>query len=148
VSASSAACLALLTSLLVGCAHEKPDAPPADVLTVTELAARFALEEDVPAVLREASPVCLEVDGQPPAPQVLARLSSTVQVSSSASACGGPRAVLLQVSGVVVSGDTAVAHAGVRLGPTQRLEFRRVEGRWRVVRPAQKTGAGPVLTLP
>jgi hypothetical protein len=135
--------------LFVACAHPPAQESPSDVLAVTELAARYALEYEVPAVLREGSPICLTVDGQAPLPQVLSRLSrGGAQVSAGASACSGPRAVLLEVSGVVVSGDTAIARAGVRLGPSGVLDFRRVNAEWRVLRPQGQVGAGPVLTLP
>jgi hypothetical protein len=134
--------------VLEACGHA-PATPSRDVLSVTELAARYALDYDVPAVLREASPICLTVDGQAPSPAVLARLSqASVQVSSGDSTCAGPRAVLLEVSGVVVSGEKAVARAGVRLGPTSVLDFRSVNGEWRVLQPRGQPGAGPVLTLP
>jgi hypothetical protein len=142
-------CAGWAAGLLLGaCGHAQPT-PSRDVLTVTELAARYALDYDVPAVLREASPICLSVDGRAPPPEVLARLSQgSIQVSSGASACAGPRAVLLEVSGVSVSGEQAVARVGVRLGPTTVLDFRSVNGQWRVLQPHGQTGAGPVLTLP
>jgi len=146
VSAAETARTLLL--LLAACGHGPVAASSSDVLSVTELAARYALEFEVPSVLREASPVCLEVDGRAAAPELLARLSSVAQVSPSASACAGPRAVLLQVSGVVVSGDSAVARAGVRLGPSAVLEFRLVNGEWHVLRPKGQPDAGPVLSVP
>jgi hypothetical protein len=134
--------------LVCTCSHA-PASSSSDTLLVTELAARYALEHDVPAVLREASPVCLLVDGQTPPAPVLARLSEgPVQVSSGSSACAGPRAVLLEVSAVVVSGDTASARAGVRLGPSGVLDFRRVDGAWRVLQSRGQVGAGPELRLP
>jgi hypothetical protein len=148
LGALRAAATAGATMLLGACAHA-PATPSADVVAVTELAARYALDYDVPAVLREASPICLTVDGRAPAPEVLARLSrASVQVSSGGASCAGPRAVLLEVSGVAVSGDKAVARAGVRLGPSSLLDFRSVHGEWRVRQPLGQPSAGPVLTLP
>lgn len=133
---------------LLGCGHA-PVSASGDVDTVTELAARYALDHDVPAVLRESSPICLTVDGQLPSPEVLARLSQgPVRVSSGVSACAGPRAVVLEVSAVVVSGETASARAGVRLGPSGPLTFRRVDGMWRVLRAPGHAGASPGLVLP
>jgi hypothetical protein len=135
--------------VLVGCGHTPSLAPQSDVLTVTELAARYALDHDVPAVQREASPICLTVDGHAPAPEVVARLSQgPLQVSSGGSACSGPRAVLLEVSGVEVSGESAVARAGVRLGPGGVLDFGKVNGQWRLLSTRGQVGAGPVLTFP
>jgi hypothetical protein len=135
--------------LLLGACGHAPATPSPDVLSVTALAARYALDYEVPAVLREAAPICLTVDGQAPSPEVLQQLTQdSVQVSPGASACAGPRAVLLEVSGVTVSGPQAVARAGVRLGPTTVLEFRSVNGEWHVLRPHGQTGTVPALTLP
>jgi hypothetical protein len=143
-------CAGAVLLLLLGCGHAPPTSPTSDVLAVTELAARYALDHDVPAVLREASPVCLTVDGRAPAPEVVARLSQgPLQVSSGGAACSGPRAVLLEVSGVVVSGESATARAGVRLGPSSVLDFRRAKGEWRVQNSRGQAGAGPAwLNLP
>jgi hypothetical protein len=133
---------------LWACRHA-PVAPSSDVLVVTELAARYALDHDVPAVLREASPICLTVDGHAPAAEVVARLSQgPLQVSSGSSACSGPRAVVLEVNGVACAGENATAWAGVRLGPGGVLDFRKVGGQWRVVSARGQVGAGPVLTFP
>jgi hypothetical protein len=135
--------------VLLGCSHAPVPSVSSDVLVVTELAARYALDHDVPAVLREATPICLTVDGQAPAPELLARLSEgPVQVSSGSAACAGPRAVLLEVRGVTVSGLSATAWAGVRLGPGGVLDFRKVNGQWRVSSTRGQTGAGPALTFP
>jgi hypothetical protein len=135
--------------LLLGCGHAPPPSPASDVLAVTDLAARYALDHDVPAVLRESSPICLMVDGQSPSPQVVARLSQGPwQVSSGGSACSGPRAVLLEVSAVAVSGENATARAGVRFGPGGVLDFRKVDGQWRLASTRGQVGAGPVLTFP
>jgi hypothetical protein len=140
--------LAVLLSALAGCAHAAAPSPSADVLSVTVAAARYALDHEVPAVFRQAT-ICLEVDGGKPPAEVLARLSSTsVQVSGGPTACVGPRAVLLQVSGVVVSGDSAVARAGVQLGVSSMLQLRKVEGQWRVLRPQGQTGSGQLLQPP
>jgi hypothetical protein len=128
---------------LVACAHTPDEGSSADALAVTEVAARSALDHDVPAVDRNAAPICLEVDGRPPPPELLARLSSgPVQVFGSGTACAGPRAVRLQVSGVVVSGTSAVARAGVQLGASGVLELRKLDGQWRVLKPAGQTGSG------
>ena len=141
-------CVRTSLLLLYGCSHA-PAASSNDVVFVTALAARYALDHDVPATLREASPICLTVDGQPPAQEVLARLSvGPVQVSPGPSGCALPRAVLVEVSEVAVSGETATARAGVRLGPSGVLDFRRVDGEWRVVRPAREAGGGRGPSLP
>ncbi|MGO9828833.1 MAG: hypothetical protein ACLPJH_01735 [Myxococcaceae bacterium] len=135
--------------LLAGCAHAPDEAPAQDVLEVTELAARYALEHDVPPVLREPAAVCLEVDGQPPPPEVLSRLArSGLHVTPGAAGCAGPRAVLLQVRDVAVAGDHATAWAGVRLGRNGPLTLRKVQGQWQLLRPAGPTEAGPQLTFP
>jgi hypothetical protein len=135
--------------LLSSCGHTPLGDPSSDVLAVTELAARYALEHDVPAVLREGSPLCLSVDGRAPPTAVLVRLSSgPQQVSASGPGCAEAGAVFLEVSDVVVSGDSATAHAGVRLGPSGVLELRRLEGQWRVFRTAGQVGAGSGFTLP
>gem|GEM_PF-3976142 len=116
---------------------------------MTELAARYALAHDVPPVLREPSGVCLEVDGQPPPAEVLQRLSSGgVQVFPGASGCTGPRPLLLQVSGVTVSGETASARAGVQQGRTGMLALRKVQGQWQLLRPPGPSSDGPQLSLP
>ncbi len=135
--------------VLLGCSHTPASSPSEDVLTVTTLAARYALDHDVPAVLGEAAPICLTVDGQTPAPEVLARLSQgPVQVSSGSSGCSGPRAVLLEVRSVTVSAESATAWAGVRLGPGGALDFQKVDGQWRLSNTHGQKGAGPVLTFP
>ncbi len=138
-----------LLLLWLGCAHTPAAAPSADVVSVTELAARYALEHDVPPVLRQPSGVCLEVDGQPPAPEVLSRLSTHgVQVFPGATGCTGPRPVLLQVSDVVVSGESASARAGVQQGRSGVLSLRKVQGQWYLMRPPGPADEGPRLTLP
>ena len=148
-TSARAPCAGAVLLFLLGCGHAPPPFPTSDVLAVTELAARYALDHDVPAVLREASPVCLTVDGRAPAPEVVARLSQgPQQVSSAGAACSGPRAVLLEVSSVVVSGENATARAGVRLGPGGVLDFRKVDGQWRLASTRGQVGAGPVLTFP
>ena len=135
--------------LLAGCAHAPKEAPSQDVLQVTELAARYALEHDVPPVLREPAAVCLEVDGQAPPPEVLSRLASRgLHLSPGASGCAGPRAVLVQVSGVAVSGERASAWAGVRHGRAGLLTLRKLQGQWQLLRPPGPEGAGPQLSLP
>jgi hypothetical protein len=101
---------------------------------VTELAARYALFHEAPAVLREGGPVCLTVDGRAAAPEVLVRLSEgATQVSSSAPDCMGPLAVVVEVSSVRVTGEVATARAGVRLGEAAVLQLRRVDGQWQLV---------------
>jgi hypothetical protein len=126
-----------------------PVADTTDVLAVTVVAAQYALTHDVPAVLREATPICLTVDGQLPPAEVVARLShASVQVSPGALACGGPRAILLEVSDVTVQGETASARAGVRLGAGGVLALRRVEGQWRVLQTPGAAGSGPTLSVP
>lgn len=138
--------------LLLGlgaCAHAPGSAPSSDVLAVTEVAARYALDHDVAAVDRTAAPICLEVDGRAPPPELLARLSSgPVQVLGSGTTCAGARAVRLEVSGVVVSGETAVARAGVQLGSSGVLQLRKMEGQWRVLKTAGQTGSGKTLLQP
>ncbi len=135
--------------LLAGCAHAPDGGPAQDVLQVTELAARYALEHDVPPVLREPAAVCLEVDGQPPPPEVLSRLAQGgLQLTPGAAGCAGPRAVLLQVSEVGVAGEQATAWAGVRLGRRGLLTFRKVQGQWQLLRPAGPAEAGPQLSFP
>jgi len=135
--------------LVVGCAHAPPAAPSADVLDVTEVAARYALAHDVPPVLRQPSGVCLEVDGQPPPREVLQRLSTGgVQVFPGAAGCLGPRPLLLQVNAVVVSGNSASAHAGVQQGRSGALTLHRVRGEWQVQRPPGPASDGPQLSLP
>jgi len=134
---------------VLGCGHAPPARPSSDVLAVTTLAARYALDHDVPAVLREAAPICLTVDGQAPPPEVLARLSDgPLQVSSGSSGCAGPRSGLLEVRAVTVSGESATAWAGVRLGSGGVLDFRKVNGQWGVSSTRGQTGAGPALTFP
>ena len=116
---------------------------------MTELAARYALEHDVPPVLREPSAVCLEVDGQPPPPEVLTRLSSPGgAVFAGPGGCAGPRAVLLQVNRVVVSADGATAWAGVKTGRSGTLALRKVDGGWHVLQPAGPKDNGPRLSVP
>jgi hypothetical protein len=136
--------------VLLGCGHAPPPSASSDVLAVTELAARYALDHDVPAVLREAVPICLTVDGQAPAPEVLVRLSQgPVRVSSGSADCAGPRAVLLEVRGVTVDAESATAWAGVRLGPGGALKFQKVNDGWRILQPPGQAGAGPSwLNLP
>lgn len=134
--------------LSLGCAHA-PSGQSQDVLSVTELVARHALEHDVPPVLREPSGICLEVDGQPPAPEVLSRLSAGPrQVSAGPWGCTGPRPVLVQVSGVVVTGHTATARAGVFEGRSGPLTLRKVDGQWQVLRPPGPLDNGPRLSVP
>lgn len=146
--ASSRHRVGLALVLVAACGHA-PAGPSSDVLAVTAAAARYALDDDVPAVLREAAPVCLTVDGQAPAPEVLLQLSrASVQVSPGGLACAGPRAILLEVSDVNVRGETASAQAGVRLGTSGVLQLRRVQGQWRVLHARGQDGAGPVLSLP
>ncbi len=116
---------------------------------MTEAAARYALEHDVPPVLREPSALCLQVDGAKPAPEVLSRLSgSGVQVFAGPAGCTGPRPVLLQVSAVVVSGESAQAQAGVQQGRSGLLSLRKLQGKWQVVRPQGATNEGPRLGFP
>ena len=139
----------LAVLLGVGCAHAPADVQSEDVLAVTELAARYALQHDVPPVLREPSAVCLEVDGKPPPPAVLSRLSADgVQVSAGPSGCTGPRALLVQVGGVVVSAESARATAGVQMGRTGVLDLRKAQGGWHVVRPPGPANEGPRLSVP
>lgn len=135
--------------LAAGCAHAPTDANAADALAVMEVAARYALEHDVPPVLREPSAVCLEVDGQPPPPQLLSRLSGGgVQVSVGASDCSGPLAILVQLRDVVVSGERATAYAGVRLGRSGPLSLQKVNGAWHVIPPPGPANVGPRLSVP
>jgi hypothetical protein len=130
--------------LLAGCGHTGARAPVSDVLSVTELAARYALAHEVPAVLREGGPVCLTVEGRAADPEVLAHLSAgATQVSSSAPGCGGPLAVVVEVSAIRVSGAVATVRASVRLGEAALLEVRRVDGQWRLVRASGREDAGP-----
>ena len=134
---------------LAGCAHAPGGEPSPDALAVTEVAARYALDHDVPAVDRTATPICLEVDGRAPSPELLSRLSSgPVQVLGSGTACAGTRAIWLEVGGVVVSGTSAIARAGVRLGASGVLQLRKVDGVWRVLRPSGQTGSGQMLVQP
>ena len=134
---------------LAGCAHAPADVHAADVLTVTELAARYAMEHDVPPVLREPSALCLEVDGQPPPPELLLRLSNAgAQVFPGPSGCAGHRAVLVQVRDVVVSGDRATAYAGVRLARSGALALHKVNGEWQLLPPSGPANDGPRLSVP
>lgn len=129
---------------LAGCSHAGATAQADDVLSVTELAARYALVHEVPAVLREGRPVCLTVDGQAAPPEVLARLSEgATEVSSSAAGCALALAVVVEVGGVRVSGGVATVRAGVRLGPARVLTLRHIAGQWRLVGAALGQDAGP-----
>jgi hypothetical protein len=133
-----------LLPLLAGCGHSLANAPAGDVRSVTELAARYALFHEVPAVLREGAPVCLTVDGQAANPEELTRLSAgSTRVSSSAPGCAGPLAVVLEVSDVRVSGAAGTARAGVRLGKAAVLTVRRIDGEWRLLRASEGEDAGP-----
>jgi hypothetical protein len=130
--------------LLAACSHAGASAADNDILSVTELAARYALVHEVPAVLREGRPVCLTVDGQAAPPQVLVRLSEgATEVSSSGAGCALALAVVVEVSAVRVSGGVATVRAGVRLGPARVLTLRRTDGQWRVMGAAAREDGGP-----
>jgi hypothetical protein len=130
--------------LCAGCSHTGASRSQDDLLSVTELAARYALLHEVPPVLREGRPLCLTVDGHAASPEVLARLSEgATEVSSSGVGCAVPLAVVVEVSRVRVSGGVATARAGVRLGPARVLTLRRVDGQWRLVGAAAGADAGP-----
>jgi hypothetical protein len=141
--------LAGLSLAVAGCTHVAAPPPSPDVLAVTVVAARYALDHEVPAVLRDGSTFCLEVEGGKPPAEVLARLNSgALQVSGSPTDCAGPRAVLLQVDSVVVSGETARARASVPLAGSRVLQLRKVEGQWRVLRPPGPSGASQLQHPP